>query len=91
MLWSTAAKTTGKWYWGVLDAAERLMVMWHEDEAELSRQCRASIVDGAQANWGKGGNRRGGRKPDQWNAGRAGNRRSRRESAVDESRKDMAD
>ena len=63
------------------------MVRWNEDEAER----RASAVGGAQGNGGRGGNRRGGRKPDQGNAGRGGDRRSRRETTVDESRKEMAD
>ena len=62
------------------------MVRWHEDEAQLRRQRRASAVGGAQGN----GGRRSGRKPDQGNAGRGGNR-SRRETAVDESREETAD
>ena len=64
---------------------------WHEDEAQLSRQRRASAVGGAQGNGGKGGNRRGERKPDQGNGGRRGNRRSMRDIAGDESRKETAD
>ena len=48
------------------------MVRWHKDEAQLSRQRRASAVGGAQGNGGRGGNR------------------SRTETAVDESRKEMA-
>ena len=68
------------------------MVRWHEDEAELRRQRRAPAVGDVQGNGGRGGNRRrSGRKPDQGNAGKAGNRRSRRETAVDESRNEMAD
>ena len=43
-----------KWYPGVLEAAERFMVKWHEDEAQLSRQRRASAVGGAQGNGGRG-------------------------------------
>ena len=35
-LWSTAAaNTAGKWYRRALEAAERFMVRWHEDEAQL--------------------------------------------------------
>ena len=64
------------------------MVRWNETEPELRRQRRASAVGDAQ---GRGGNRRGGRKPDQGNPERWGGRRSRRETAVDESKKDMAD
>ena len=86
-LWSTAAKMAGKWFLGVLEAAERFMLRWPTDEAQQSRQRRASAMDGAQGNGGRGGNnRRSGRKPDQGNAWRGGNRRSTREIAVDEIR-----
>ena len=51
---STAAKKAVKWYLGVLEAAERFMVKWHEDEAQLSRQRRKSAVGGAQGNGGRG-------------------------------------
>ena len=57
-LWSTAAKKAGKWYRGILEAAERFMVRWHEAEAEMSRQRHASAVDGVQGNGGEGGNNR---------------------------------
>ena len=70
-LWSTAAKKAGKWYRGVLEAAERFMVKWHEDEAQLGRQRRASAVGGARGNGGRGGGNRS-RKPDQGNGGRGG-------------------
>ena len=49
-----------KWYRGIIEAAERSMVRWHEAEAEMSRQRRASAVGGAQGNGGGGGNRRSG-------------------------------
>ena len=92
-LWSTAAKRAGKCYRGVLETAERFMVKWHEDEAQLSSQRRAFSVGGAQGNGGTGGNRRrrSGRKPDLGNGSRGGNRRSTREIAVDESRKETTD
>ena len=90
-LWSTAVKKAGKRYRGVLEAAERFMVRWHEDEAELSRQRSASAVGGAQGNGGRGGNRGTGRTPDQGNAGRGGNRKSRRETAVGGSMKETTD
>ena len=77
VLWSTEAENMGKSYRGVLGAAERFMKRWHEDEAQLSRQRHTSTVDGAQGNAGRGGNRR--------------RRRSIRETAVDESKKQMAD
>ena len=57
----------------------------------IYRQRRASAVGGAEGNGGKGGNRRSGRKPDRGNGGRGGNGRSRRETAVDECRKETAD
>ena len=87
-LGSIAANKAGKWYWGVLEAAERVMVRWHEVESELSRQRHASAVGGVQGDGGRGGNRRRGRKPDQGNAGKGGGR-SRRETAVDEKWKDI--
>ena len=70
-LWSTAAaKKAGKWYRGILEAAERFIVRWHEAEAEMSRQRRAAALDGAQGNGGGRGKRRSGGKPDQGNAER---------------------
>ena len=71
-VWTLATKKAGKGYRGVLEAAERLMVSWHNDGADPSRQRHASVVGGAQGN-GKG----------------LGN--SRKESAVDESRKETGD
>ena len=64
------------------------MVKWHEDEAKLSRQCRASVVDGAQGNKERGGSRRGRRKSYQGNGGRGSNRRGRRETAEAQKRKE---
>ena len=49
-------KKAGKWYRGILVAAERFMVRWHEAEAEMTRQRRASAVDSVQGNWGGGEN-----------------------------------
>ena len=54
-LWSTAEKNAEKWYRGVLEAAERFMVKWHEDEAQLNRQRRESTVGGAEGDRGRGG------------------------------------
>ena len=65
------------------------MVKWYEDEAKLSRQRRASVVGGVEGNEGRGGIRKSRRKSAQGSGGRVGNR-SRRETAVDESRKYMA-
>ena len=50
-----AAKKAEKWYRRVLEAAERFMVKWDVDEAQLSRQHHASAVGDAQGNGGKGG------------------------------------
>ena len=90
-LWSTAVKKAREWYRKTLQPAVQFMVRWHEAEAEMSRQRRASVVDGAQGNGGGGGNRGSVRKPDQGNAEMGVNERSRRETAVDESWKEMAD
>ena len=57
VLWPTR-KITGKWYRGVIQAAERFMVKRHEDEAQLNRQHRASAVSGAEGNGGKKDNNR---------------------------------
>ena len=43
-LWQVAAKKTGKWYMGVLGAAERSTVRWHQNEAKLSGKRHASVV-----------------------------------------------
>ena len=66
----------------------------HEAEGEMSSRSRASAVDvvhGNEGGGGGGGNRRSGIKPDQGNAEMGGSRRSRRETPVDESRKEMVD
>ena len=36
VLWPTAANKGGKWYRGVVEAAECFMTRWHRDEAESS-------------------------------------------------------
>ena len=45
-----AANKTGKWYRGVLEAADRFMAEWHEIEATLSRDRHASVTGGPQGN-----------------------------------------
>ena len=90
-LWPTAAKKASKWFRGVSKATARFMVKWHEDEAKMNKQRRASFMGGVQGDGGRGGNRRSGRKPDRGNESRGGKRRSRRETAVGKSRKEMAD
>ena len=60
MLWFTAAKKAGKWSRGILEAAERFMVRWHEAGAEITGQRHGPAVDSVQGNGGGGGNRRRG-------------------------------
>ena len=57
-VWTLAAKTAGKWYRGVLEAAERFMVKWHKDEADASRKRHASAAGGAEGYRNGGGNSR---------------------------------
>jgi len=90
-LWPTAAKQTGKWYRGILEAAEQFMGRWHEAEAKLSRQRRASAAGSVRGNGGRGNSRRGRGNTVQVYRGRGGNRRSRRETAVEESSRETAD
>ena len=45
-----AAKKAGKWQRWVLEAAERFMVRWHENDATLSRKRHASVMGGVQGN-----------------------------------------
>ena len=77
----------------ILEAAERFMVRWYEGEAELSRQRRVSAVGGAQGNGGEGEQQEEWQKtrPREIQCGEGGGRRSRRETAVDKNRKEMAD
>ena len=64
----------------------------HKSEAEMSTQRRAPAVDGVQGDRGGGSNnRRSGGKPDPGNAERGEDRRSRKETAVEESKKEMTD
>ena len=62
MLWSRAAKTSGNWYRGVVDAPGRFMTKWHRGEADKSWPIHAT-VDAKNSNKGKldGGGRGGGR------------------------------
>ena len=54
--WDHCSKVGGQV--GVLEAAERLMVTWRKDEAELSRQRHASVVGGYPGEWEGGGSSR---------------------------------
>ena len=73
------------------EAAEPFMVGWHEDEAEMTREqwgvrrCPKGTVGGEAATGEVV------EYPTKGNAERRGNMRSRSRTAVDESRKEMAD
>ena len=54
-VWAIAAKKAGKWDRRVLEAAERFMDKWHENEATLSRNRHSSAIGGAQRNRNRGG------------------------------------
>ena len=58
VLWPTAAKKGGKWYRGVVVAAECLMARWHRDEAESSR-LRHAADDAKSDDKEKGGGQGG--------------------------------
>ena len=53
-MWTVSAQKAGKWYRGVLEAAERFMTKWHEIEVTLIRNPHASATGGPQ------GSRKGG-------------------------------
>ena len=83
-------------YRGVLEAAERFLVKWHEDEAHLSGERRAFavgvahngiILGGGEVTTGEEWKET---RPRKWGQ-RGGNRRGRMETAVDERRKETAD
>ena len=40
MLWPRAAKKSGNWHWGTVDAADRFIARRHRGEAEKSWQHR---------------------------------------------------
>ena len=57
VLWPTAAKG-GKWYRGVVEAAECFMTRWHRDEAESS-WLRHATEDAKSDDKGRGWGKRG--------------------------------
>ena len=59
VLWPRAAKKSGKWYRGVVDAADRFMRRWHKGEAEKSR-LRHAAEDAKSGDKEKPGGRGGG-------------------------------
>ena len=75
MVWPAAVKKGGKWYRGVVEAAECFMTRWHRDEAESSWLRHAS-EDGKSNDKGRRGREERG---------------SRTDTAVDECRNEMVD
>ena len=73
VLWPTAAKKGGKWYRGVVEAAECFMTRWHRDEAESS-WLRHATEDAKSDDKGRGARKGKG---------------SRTDTAVDECRNEM--
>ena len=51
VLWPRAAKSSGNWHRGIVDAADRFMKMWHRGEAEQ----RLTAEDAKSSNQGKPG------------------------------------
>ena len=66
------------------------MVRWHELDAKLSGPRRASAMGDAQGNGGRGAAGGVEENPTKGMRRKRGNRRRRRETAVDDSRKEMA-
>ena len=58
VLWPTAAKKGGKWYRGVVEAAQCFMTRWHRDEVE-SRWLRHAAEDAKSDGEGRRGGREG--------------------------------
>ena len=59
VLWPTAAKKSGNWHRGGVDAADRFMTRWHRGEEEKSWQ-RLTVEDVKSSNQGKSGGLGGG-------------------------------
>ena len=76
MLWPRAAKKSGNWHRGIVDAADRFVTRWHRGEAEKSWQ-RLTAEDTKSSNQGKPGGR--------------GGESSRTDTAVDECRNEVTD
>ena len=55
VLWPTAASKGGKWYRGVVEAAECFMVRWHREEESESSWLRHAAEDLKSDDKGKGG------------------------------------
>lgn len=46
-VWTVDATKTGVWYYGGVESAKRSIVRCHNDEADLRKHRRASVVGGA--------------------------------------------
>ena len=53
MLWPRAAKKSGKWCKGVVEAADCFMARWHRDETQRSR-LRYAAEDAKSGDKGEG-------------------------------------
>ena len=62
LLWPRAAKKSGKWCRGVVDAADRFMTRWHKGEAEKS-WLQHTTEDAKSGDKGKPGGRWDGGQP----------------------------
>ena len=58
VLWPTAAKKGGKWYLGVVEAAEWFTTRWHRADAESS-WLRHATEDAKSDDKGRGGGKGG--------------------------------
>ena len=54
VLWAKAAKKSGKWCRGVVEAADCFMARWHRDEAQRSRLRHAVAKDAKNSDKGRG-------------------------------------
>ena len=59
MVWPRVAKESGKWYRGIVDAADGFAKRWHKGEAEKS-WLRHATEDAKSGDKGKPGRRGGG-------------------------------
>ena len=61
MLWTTAAKQTGKWYRGVVKAVDGFKARWHRAEAEKSwlRHAKQDAKKNGEKEKGRGGEKQG--------------------------------
>ena len=63
VLWPRAAKNSGNWHRGIVDAADGFMTRWHRGEAEKSWQRLTAEDAKSSSNQGKPGGRGRGEQP----------------------------